>query len=129
MDRFSPISFAEKCLTNIAKIKSADVNNFYVLKNHKVPTSQDKWVQYYPFLDKFDWTNIYLVAPKVTFDTYLITMQFKILHRVYNCNHNLYVRKIKESTQCNFCQSIDNLEHFFLLSNISYILVAINGLV
>ena len=112
IDRFSPISFANKCLNNIAKIKSAEVNNFYVLRNYKIPTCQDKWVEYYPFLDNFDWTDTYLVAPKITFDTYLITLQYKILHRVYNCNHNLYMWNIKESAQCTFCPCVDNLEHF-----------------
>ena len=113
IDRFSPILFAKKCTTNIARIKSADVNNFFVLKNYKVPSNQDKWVNYYPFLDTFDWADIYILAPKVTFDTYLITLQFKILHGIYNCNYNLFVWNIKASSQCNFCLCVDNLEHFF----------------
>ena len=36
-------------IVNIVKIKSAEVNNFYVLRNFKIPTCQDKWVDYYPF--------------------------------------------------------------------------------
>ena len=46
-------------------------------------------------------------------DTYPITLQFKILHRVYACNYKLFQWKIKDSPECFVCQQIDNLEHYF----------------
>ena len=119
IDRFSLVSFARKCLNNIAKVKSPDVSTYYVMLNYKTPTSQDKWIKYYPFLEHFDWSDVYSLASKVILDTYLITLQFKILHRIYNCNYNLYIWKIKDSSQCDFCSGTDNLEHFFFYCPVS----------
>ena len=47
-------------------------------------------------------------------DTYIITLQYKILHRVFASNYKIYIWKIKESPECWFCSNFsDNLEHFF----------------
>ena len=119
IDRFSLVSFARKCLNNIADVKSPDVSTYYVMLNYKTPTSQDKWIEYYPFLEHFDWSDVYSLASKVTLDTYLITLQLTILHRIYNCNYNLYIWKIKDSSQCDFCSGTDNLEHFFFYCPVS----------
>ena len=40
-------------------------------------------------------------------------MQFKILHRVYNCNYNLFTWGISQTQSCESCQGVDNLEHYF----------------
>ena len=78
-----------------------------------MPVSQNKWVEFYPFLECVDWKNIYLLPSKTVIDTDLITLQFKILHRVYACNYKLFQWKIKDSPECFVCQLIDNLEHYF----------------
>ena len=46
-------------------------------------------------------------------DTYLITIQFKILHTVFSCNYKLFLWNIKTTPNCNACQKVDNLEHYF----------------
>ena len=53
---------------------------------------------------------------KIVKDMYRQTMQFKILHRVYNCNNNLYTWGINETHSCGSCQGVDNLEHYFYYS-------------
>ena len=58
-------------------------------------------------------TQIYSLPSKIVKDSYLISFQFKIIHRIFNCNYKLFVWKIKESPQCPICQHIDNLEHYF----------------
>ena len=50
---------------------------------------------------------------KIVKDTYIQTMQFKILHRVYNCNYNLFTWGISQTQSCESCQGVDNLEHYF----------------
>ena len=68
-----------------------------------MPVSQNKWVEFYPFLEGVDWKNIYLLPSKTVIDTYLVTLQFKILHRVYACNYKLFQWKIKDSPECFVC--------------------------
>ena len=80
-----------KCLSNISQIKSSEVHSYYISLEYKRPTSQDKWIEYYPFLETFDWKPVYLLPTKILSDSYLITFQYKILHRVFSCNYNLFI--------------------------------------
>ena len=79
---------------------------------HKIPQSQNKWIEYYPFLEKLDWTKVYTLPSRVLCDTYILTLQFKIVHRVFNCNYNLFKWQILDSPKCH-CSEIDTLEHYF----------------
>ena len=62
----------------------------YVKAFDNTPTSQHKWVEYYPFLEMNDWKQIYLLPSKLVSNSYLINLQFKIIHRFFNCNYKLY---------------------------------------
>ena len=85
----------------------------YVKALYSTPTSQHKWVEYYPFLEMNDWKQIYLLPSKLVSNSYLINLQFKIIHRFFNCNYKLYIWKIKDSPDCSLCSNTDNLEHYF----------------
>ena len=87
----------KECIANFSKISSAQVYKYYINSIFKVPVSQNKWVEFYPFLECVDWRNIYLLPSKTVIDIYLITLQFKTLHRVYACNYKLFQWKIKDS--------------------------------
>ena len=75
----------KECIANFSKISSAQVYKYYIYSTFVMPVSQNKWVEFYPFLEGVDWKNIYLLPSKTVIDTYLVTLQFKILHRVYAC--------------------------------------------
>ena len=85
----------------------------YVKALYSIPTSQHKWVEYYPFLEMIDWKQIYLLSSKLVSNSYLINLQFKIIHTFFNCNCKLYIWKIKDSPDCSLCSDTDNLEHYF----------------
>lgn len=46
-------------------------------------------------------------------DTKLQCFQYKILHRIFPCNHNLAKWKIKGNAECDCCNVTDTIEHFF----------------
>ena len=100
-------------LQSFKKITTAKVYQNLISKIRVVPNSQNKWIEFYPFLESATWENIYLLPPKIIIDTYLITMQFKILNRVFSCNYTLFLWNIKTSPYCDACQKVDNLEHYF----------------
>ena len=102
-----------RCLSNLNKTKSSEVYSYYLALDYKHPKSQDKWVENYPFLETFDWKPVYLLPNIILNDVYLITFQYKILHRVYACNYNLFNWNVNNSPLCDVCQNIDNLEHYF----------------
>ena len=100
------------CIENIGKVNFKRIYNYLIDSQHKVPNSEYKWIEYYPFLDLVDWKRIYSLS-KIVKDSFIVNLQYKILHRVINCNYNLAKWKIKESSQCDLCQNIDNIEHYF----------------
>ena len=115
LSKIEPCSYdvPKQCLKDLSKIKSQHVYNYYISRIGLNPSSQNKWVEYYPFLKKANWSQIYSLPLKIVKDSYLISFQFKIIHRIFNCNYKLFVWKIKESPQCPICQYTDNLEYYF----------------
>ena len=101
------------CFKNIAKVNSKQVYMHKIKLMNKTPASQNKWVEYYPFLEAINWKKIYLLPFQIARSTLLITFQFKIIHRIFNCNYNLFNWKILDSPECSVCTKIDNIEHFF----------------
>ena len=100
-------------IESLMSLSTAKIYKNLISRNISVPKSQNKWIEYYPFLEKANWKNIYLLPSQIVMDTYLITLQFKIVHRVFNCNYKLYLWNIKTCPNCDICQKVDNLEHFF----------------
>ena len=77
-----------------------------------------KWTVDYPALNNsFDdlWGNIFQVPFKISHDTLLQSFQYKIIHRIIPCKEKLFVWKIEENSNCNFCNENDDIRHFFLL--------------
>ena len=66
----------------------------------------------YPYLEVSNWTKIYKLPFKICRDTYIQTLQYKILHRVLNCNYNLYLWKINDNSMCEICKFLDTIEHY-----------------
>jgi DNA-directed RNA polymerase subunit M/transcription elongation factor TFIIS len=57
--------------------------------------------------------EFYLLPYIVTRSTTIQSMQFKILHKIINCNYWLNKIKIKDTSQCRFCNNIETIEHYF----------------
>ena len=103
-------------LINLSKISNIDTY-FELLENIiKEPTAIAIWVDLFSFLDKIQWENIFLNVNHMIKETYIQTFQYKILHRLTNCNYNLFKWKLKDSPYCNYCNiHIDTIEHHFYL--------------
>jgi hypothetical protein len=57
--------------------------------------------------------QIYKLPYRSTKRTYLQTIQFKILHKIINCNFWLNKIKIKDTPKCRFCIEDETIEHYF----------------
>ena len=101
------------CLKMLNEISSQQIYCQLIKHLYQAPTSQNKWVEYYPFVDTINWKSFYVLPGKIIRATYLLSLQYKILHRVFNCRHKLFLWKIIESPNCLECGEIGNLEHFF----------------
>ena len=73
------MNIPNQCISDIGKVKSSHVNAYFSAKLYSTPISQNKWIEFYPFLG-FDWRHIYTLPFRSVLDTYLIVLQYKILH-------------------------------------------------
>ena len=71
---------------SIQQYSNKSIYNMFINKVQNVPKSEDKWIENYPFLEVADWAKLYKLPFKSCRDTYLHTLQYKILHRVPNFN-------------------------------------------
>ena len=101
------------CLNNLETVSNKKIYNSLIEMKCITPASQNKWIEYYPFLESASWSDIYSQPFKIVRDTFTQTVQYKILHRIYNCNYNLFLWKIKEEPKCDYCSDIDTIEHYF----------------
>ena len=61
-----------------------------------------------------EWSVIFSRPYKSVRETQLRSFQYKIIHRIIACNKKLFDMKIKDSPTCNFCNQIDDIDHFFI---------------
>ena len=101
------------CLRDVQKVTSQQVYCQLIKKLYQIPTSQNKWIEYYPFLEQLNWKNIYLLPTKIVKTINLISLQNKILHRIFNCNYKLFLWGVKNSSACIERNMTDNVEHYF----------------
>ena len=89
------------------------IYNTFIKRRQIIPSAENKWVENYPFLEVAKWAEIYRLPFKACRDTFNQSLQYKIIHRFFNCNYNLYIWKIIDSPACSFCNKIDTIEHYF----------------
>jgi hypothetical protein len=58
------------------------------------------------------WELIYETPFKLTKNSKVLMIQYKIIHRILAVNHNLKKWEKKENETCEFCSEIDTIEHF-----------------
>ena len=99
----------------IIDVRHVTCNQFYwanVEKSAETPTSYFKWESYYYYAN-FDWESINKIPYECTTETYLQSLQFKIIHRYFPCKYNLKLWNLADSNLCDHCDEIDTLSHFF----------------
>ena len=65
------------------------------------------------FFATFDWDQINVIPYECTSETYLQSLQFRIIHRYFPCKYNLKLWNVEYSRRCNSCNQVDTLCHYF----------------
>ena len=100
-------------LVPVSNITSKKIYNELIRFRSKPPTSLISWIELYPFLEKYNWNDTFVLPYKVIKETYMQSFQYKVLNRVINCNFNLFKWGIKNSPNCAYCENIDTVTHHF----------------
>lgn len=92
---------------------------FFVQHKQRLPACINKWTQDFPkFVEAADdlWENIFKLPFNTIEETKIQSFQFKLIHRIINCNKKLFDMKLIDNPVCNYCNNniIDDLKHFFL---------------
>ena len=98
-------------------INKCDTKKLYwnfVMKNARKPTCIRRWSEIYTDIEENNWQDIFDLAFRVSRETKIQSLQYKIIHRIVNCNKKLYDWKIKDSAKCSYCLNEDDVCHFFL---------------
>ena len=112
--------YNEPCITmcnNTIPYAKCNTKQFYwqlVVGKKQTPTCVTKWQQIYPDIRIEHWEDIFCQAFKVCRETKLQSFQYKIIHRLTNCNKKLFDMNIKDSPKCTYCPATDDIRHFFL---------------
>ena len=96
-------------------ISSITCKDFYwqfIQKNKMPPKAEEKWKKYLN-KDDMNWEYIYELPYKITHETAVQSLQYKILHRFYPCNYTLSIWYDDQTPVCSSCNEVDYLEHFF----------------
>ena len=104
-----------KKLRRVNTMKSRDLY-WTILQSHhdlnKKPAGQIQWEARYELTDE-EMKNYYAIPYLTMRSTEVQSLQFKILHRIFNCNAWLYKIKINDNPNCRFCTEIETIPHFF----------------
>ena len=53
--------------------------------------------------------------------SHIQSFQFLVIHRIINCNDNLFKWKILDNPTCFYCTSVDTIEHhFFIVKSLEF---------
>ena len=102
-------------LKNLTNVHNRDL--YFELLRTKVsePSSVDTWIDIFPFLESVSWKAIFKNTHQIVPDSYLQTFQYKVMHRLTNCNYNLFKWDLKKHPFCAYCNHTDTIEHHFYL--------------
>ena len=102
-------------LCNILKDKKGcrTIYNSFVTNTH-IPKSIKKWQKEINFALDFQWFRILNLPFKVTKDSSLRWLQFRINHRILGTNYLLSKMNLSDTGKCTFCnEEKETIEHLF----------------
>jgi hypothetical protein len=100
---------------SVTSLSSKRVSLMLIERIKSPPTSIEKWIEKFPFLNDNDFKQYFTLAHKAVQDTKLQSFQYKILNRILPCNESLHKMKLKLSSKCDTCKETETLEHLLYL--------------
>ena len=105
----------------IEKLIPKELYSLSIVLKNELPTSQKYFCNFFPN-SQVEWKEIYLLPRKVSIDTNLRMLQYKILNNILYLNKQLFLFNKKETKLCSYVdykmkQLITFLLNVNLLSN------------
>ena len=118
-------TLSHKCIP-LDKIKSCDFYNHYNSNDYIAPVcyfklnffSSSRPDIFVSDLDDIDCKNVYELAFKVTLDSKLRWLQYRILHGILVTNSWLCKVGIKDDNTCVYCDQDESIVHLYTSCNV-----------
>ena len=68
--------------------------------------------------NNLEWKKIFILPRLTTYNTYLRSFQYKVLHNILFINKMLYLSGITKSSLCSYCNTYDETPIHFSVSAI-----------
>jgi hypothetical protein len=110
------ILFINNKIYTIDKITCKKLYTTLINRRNKKPASICKWEENFPRMKNEEklWQDIWTRCWKSTNNTKLQSFQYKLLHRLINCQKRLKDWKIVTDTSCKYCKKYDDIIHFMI---------------
>ena len=112
-DNNNKIIFVDDKYYTLSKITSKQIYWHILSGIIKPPTSIEKWISEFVFLNDKDFEKYFLLPNLTVKDTKLQTFQYKILNRIFPCQSKLFTWKLAENNKCELCKEHDSITHYF----------------
>jgi len=109
------VQIENKCV-DIRRVRCKQLYMAEIERLAERPTCYYKWESNY-YYSTFDWNLINIIPYRCTSETYLQSLQYKIIHRYFPCNYNLHIWNVNNNDKCNDCDEVDTLSHYFVECN------------
>ena len=92
---------------------------YTILNNNEcIPTGQTRWNKQLNITPE-QWKKIYTLPYLITKDTYLLWLQYRILHNILPTNSYLVKIQVCESNNITFCKNNkETIDHLFWLCEV-----------
>ena len=104
----------------ISQSETKLIYQYFIDEKSQPPVCIGKMTKIYPDIKNEEWNEIFKHTFLITRETKLQTFQYKIIHRIINCNKKLYDMKIKTTPTYSYCDEMDDIIHFFVLCPETY---------
>ena len=82
---------------------------------NKTPACIAKWEESLGYISSIDeWQTAFKLPFKCCEETFLQSFQYRIIHRIFSCNHWLNTMKVLNSPLCQYCKLDDTICHYFV---------------
>ena len=71
-------------------VTSKEIYQKLIMENIEPPTSKEKWINIFPFMENIDWSKIFSLSFRTVREPYFHSFQYKVLNRILNCKDKLF---------------------------------------
>ena len=87
-------------------VMSKEIYQKLIMEKIEPPTSLEKWIHIFPFMENIDWSKIFSLSFRTIREPYFHSFQYKVVNRILNCKDKRFTWKKPDNNTCETAWSI-----------------------